>query len=253
MLLRRSFDFLFSRLGWEVGLFMAIILALFDAESPAIGNMMAPSGASGASNSGNWRQYLNFSSENEGDSAPEPSTARAPVREAIGRDLDQAGPSGAQQLPDSPANPAPEAPPVLFQQTIQVNNQIFTIPLEQTEINETIHRLPKEELKGIIGEDSIRHPINEFTAQQQANLMDLAILHFKLKKNLISEMKSLYPEHEWDFVPLIREKFFFGRQRDREYSCETLSKMLSDLQSKNKSASCAQKFRFEILNWNWKD
>ena len=93
MLLRRSFDFLFSRLGWEVGLFMAIILALFDAESPAIGNMMAPSGASGASNSGNWRQYLNFSSENEGDSAPEPSTARAPVREAIGRDLDQAGPS----------------------------------------------------------------------------------------------------------------------------------------------------------------
>lgn len=31
--------------------------------------------------SGNWRQYLNLSAENEGDSAPEPSTARAPVRE----------------------------------------------------------------------------------------------------------------------------------------------------------------------------
>lgn len=37
-------------------------------------NMMAPSGASGASSSGNWREYLNLSSDNEGDSAPKQAT-----------------------------------------------------------------------------------------------------------------------------------------------------------------------------------
>jgi len=31
-----------------------------------------------SSSSGNWRQYLNLSSDKEGDSAPDPSTARAP-------------------------------------------------------------------------------------------------------------------------------------------------------------------------------
>lgn len=45
--------------------------------------MMAPEGANcekvTSSSSGNWRQYLNLSSENEGDSAPEPSTAPAPA------------------------------------------------------------------------------------------------------------------------------------------------------------------------------
>lgn len=50
--------------------------------------MMAPEGANcdkevTSSSSGNWRQYLNFSSEKEGDCAPEPSTARTPAfREA---------------------------------------------------------------------------------------------------------------------------------------------------------------------------
>ena len=31
-----------------------------------------------SSSSGNWRQYLNLSSDKEGDFAPDPSTARAP-------------------------------------------------------------------------------------------------------------------------------------------------------------------------------
>jgi hypothetical protein len=79
LILRKGLSFFLQRVGWEVGLFLAIILALFDVESPAISNMMTPSGASGASSSGNWRQYLNFSSGNEGDSAPETSTAPAPA------------------------------------------------------------------------------------------------------------------------------------------------------------------------------
>ena len=76
MLLRRSFHFLFSRLGW--GLFFLIIYAALDPETG--GHMMAPSGANcekegSTSSSANFTQYLNLSSENEGDSAPEPSTA----------------------------------------------------------------------------------------------------------------------------------------------------------------------------------
>lgn len=65
-------------------------------------------------------------------------------------------------------------------------------------------------------------------------------------------MKSLYPEHEWDFVKLVRDKFFEGRQRDREASLEDLSKMLSALQDEQKSASCAQRLRSAITTWNWK-
>lgn len=65
-------------------------------------------------------------------------------------------------------------------------------------------------------------------------------------------MKSLYPEHEWDFVKLVRDKFFEGRQRDREASLEDLSKKLSALQDEQKSASCAQRLRSAITTWNWK-
>ncbi|KAL6957413.1 hypothetical protein U1Q18_044140 [Sarracenia purpurea var. burkii] len=66
--------------------------------------MMASSGASGASSSGNWRQYLNLSSENEGDSAPEPSTDRTPGH------LPQGGGAGA----------APAEQPVVPEQPVDV-------------------------------------------------------------------------------------------------------------------------------------
>lgn len=89
LILRKGLSFFLQRVGWEVGLFLAIILALFDVESPAISNMMTPSGASGASSSGNWRQYLNFSSGNEGDSAPEQSTSSTWSGSWIGRWFNQ--------------------------------------------------------------------------------------------------------------------------------------------------------------------
>jgi hypothetical protein len=84
-------------------------------------NMMAPSGASGASSSGNWREYLNLSSDNKGDSAPEQATPSAAWsgswiekwlnqevapneggHEATSRVMEQAGPS----------QPAPNIQPV---------------------------------------------------------------------------------------------------------------------------------------------
>ena len=87
MLLAKGIRFLFSRLGW-FGLLVEGLLVLGD-NSGGWCNMMAPSGGSGgdkevtSSNSGNWRQYLNLSDDKERDSAPEPSTARAPaLREA---------------------------------------------------------------------------------------------------------------------------------------------------------------------------
>nr|POE44795.1 hypothetical protein CFP56_79011 [Quercus suber] len=134
LILRKGLSFFLQRVGWEVGLFLAIILALFDVESPAISNMTAPSGASGASSSGNWRQFLNFSSGNEGDSAPEQSTSSTWSGPWIGRwfnqevapneggheatsqptgtgvmEQEQAGPSNAG-LAHSPAGSFPSAP-----------------------------------------------------------------------------------------------------------------------------------------------
>jgi hypothetical protein len=72
-----------------------------------------------------------------------------------------------------------------------------------------------------------------FTAEQQALLRDLAINHFSLKKKIIAKMKDLYPGDAWEFTQIIREKFFQGRQKDREYSLEDLQRMLSALNKGN--------------------
>lgn len=115
-----------------------------------------------------------------------------------------------------------------------------------------INRLPKEELKDVIREDSVRKPLNEFNAEQQAQLMDLAINHFSLKNEIIAKMQLLYPKDEWQFTKVIREAFFQGRQKDRESSLKDLQKMLFALREKGKNASCAQRLRFNISNRNWK-
>lgn len=116
-----------------------------------------------------------------------------------------------------------------------------------------INRLPKEELKDVIGEDSIRKPLNEFNAEQQAQLRDIAINHFSLKNEIIAKIKSLYPNDEWEFTKVIRDKFFQGRQKDRESSLEDLQRMLYALNEQGKSASCAKRLRYNISNWNWKE
>nr|YP_010833570.1 hypothetical protein QLP06_mgp043 [Jatropha curcas]WFG81196.1 hypothetical protein [Jatropha curcas] len=95
MLLTKSLHFLFSRLGWcGGGLVIAVVFSLLD---PELAKMMAPSGASGASSSEatsvdkgptrneasssgseSWKQYLNLSSDNEGNGSAAPSTDRTP-------------------------------------------------------------------------------------------------------------------------------------------------------------------------------
>lgn len=86
----RALSSFFLKMGFSGGLALAIsyILQAFAEATPFVA-YMAPSGAqcdgdkevTSSSSSGNWRQYLNLPSPKEGDSAPEPSTARAPVRE----------------------------------------------------------------------------------------------------------------------------------------------------------------------------
>jgi hypothetical protein len=130
LILRKGLSFFLQRVGWEVGRFLAIILALFDVESPTISNMMTPSGASGASSSGNWRQYLNFSSGNEGDSAPEQSTSSTWSGSWIGRWFNQevapnegghettSKPTGTGVMEQEQAGPSggePIIPPILPQ------------------------------------------------------------------------------------------------------------------------------------------
>lgn len=147
-----------------------------------------------------------------------------------------------------------ELPDILYEQRVLIqDSDFFNVELEQNEMASLINRLPKEELYDVIREDSIRKPLNEFNAEQQARLRDIAINHFSLKNEIIEKMKSLYPNDEWDLTKVIREKFFCGRQKDRESSLEDLKRMLAALNEEGKCASCAQRLKFNITNWNWKE
>ncbi|GKD32863.1 hypothetical protein Tco_1248372 [Tanacetum coccineum] len=133
-----------------------------------------------------------------------------------------------------------ELPPILYEQQIQIpGRNLINVELEKNEMASIINQLPKNELQGVLGEDSIRKPLNEFNAEQQGQLKDLAINHFAVKNEIIAQMKYLYPGDEWEFTKVIREKFFQGRQKGREFDLEHLQKMLSALKERGKSSSCA--------------
>ena len=147
-----------------------------------------------------------------------------------------------------------ELPPILYEQQIQIpGGNLINVELEKNEMASLIKQLPKKELKDVIGKDSILKPINEFNAEQQEQLRDLAINHFSVKNAIIAKMKSLYPEDEWEFTTVVREKFFQGRQKGRESYLGDLQRMLSALNEQGKSASCASRLRYNISNWNWKE
>lgn len=87
-----------------------------------------------------------------------------------------------------------QIPTICHEQQIRESEQILTtIHLNKTELTHTINSLPKEELEQIIGETSIRRPIGDFSPQQQAELREHAISHFRIKNEIIAEMRSLYP------------------------------------------------------------
>nr|GEX99261.1 hypothetical protein, mitochondrial [Tanacetum cinerariifolium] len=128
----------------------------------------------------------------------------------------------------------------LWRTKIQIpGRNLINVELEKNEMASIINQLPKNELQGIHREDSIRKPLNEFNAEQQGQLKDLAINHFAVKNEIIAQMKYLYPGDEWEFTKVIREKFFQGRQKGREFDLEHLQKMLSALKERGKSSSCA--------------
>lgn len=62
---------------------------------------------------------------------------------------------------------------------------------------------------------------------------------------------TLYLQLQLQSIPL-PDKFFEGRQKDREAPLEDLSKILSSLKEKGKSSSSAKRLRFAILYWKWK-
>ena len=105
----KSLRLLFSRLGFGGLCCIGVICALLDPENVSnfMGENFEKEGKftyASASGSGNWRQYINLSSDKEGDSAPEPSTDRTPGH------LPQGG--GA---PGQPAGERePEAPTIDF-------------------------------------------------------------------------------------------------------------------------------------------
>ncbi|GJV67740.1 hypothetical protein Tco_1483249 [Tanacetum coccineum] len=87
---------------------------------------------------------------------------------------------------------------------------LINVELKKNEMASIINQIPKNKLQGILGEDVIRKPLNEFNAEQQGQLKDLAINHFAVKNEIIAQMKYLYPGDEWEFTKVIQEKFFQG-------------------------------------------
>ena len=78
----RAISFALRGVGSSGGIALAILFFASLTAEDAPGHQMAHSGDGDrevtSSSSGNWRQYLNLSSDKEGDSSPDPSTARAP-------------------------------------------------------------------------------------------------------------------------------------------------------------------------------
>nr|GEW36779.1 hypothetical protein [Tanacetum cinerariifolium] len=83
-----------------------------------------------------------------------------------------------------------------------------------------------------------------YSMNNRFKFQDLAINHFAFKNEIIAQMKYLYPEDKWEFTKVIREKFFQGRQKGREFDLEHLQKMLSALKERGKSSSCAARMQF---------
>lgn len=78
-----------------------------------------------------------------------------------------------------------KTPKIFDEQVIILNDQVVTtIQLNQEELTHIMSSLPKEELKQIIGDNSIRQPIENFSPQQQEELRELAISHFRTIKFL---------------------------------------------------------------------
>ncbi|GJZ25519.1 hypothetical protein Tco_0569772 [Tanacetum coccineum] len=99
----------------------------------------------------------------------------------------------------------------LLQMHIQIpGKNLINVELKKNEMASIINQIPKNKLQGVLGEDAIRKPLKEFNAEQQGQLKDLAINHFAVKNEIISQMKYLYPGDEWEFTKVIQEKFFQG-------------------------------------------
>jgi len=184
MLLRRSFHFLFSRLGW--GLFFLIIYAALDPETG--GHMMAPSGAncekegtSSTSGSENFTQYLNLSSENEGDSAPEPSTASGRDKFIIPSPaISQSELLGA---PNPGEGASPEAGP-----SSQSPAAPYPYQPDQVIGGDSVDTIKRRLLSG--HEANLTYEVCEFARIRAEDL-------FEVKAEILGEMSRLDPEGPW--------------------------------------------------------
>lgn len=105
MLLGRGLHFLFHRLGWASGLFLATLFFILGNE-----NKMMMAGDSG-SDSSDWRKYLNLSSDKEGNAESESSTGHTPGHQpTVGQPIQTQPRAAWEALPHAPAEVAHPAP-----------------------------------------------------------------------------------------------------------------------------------------------
>jgi len=277
----KSLRLLFSRLGFGGLCCIGVICALLDPEN--VSNFMAPSGencekegTSSTSGSGNWRQYLNLSSE--GNSAPEPSTARTPAfREAAHEPSTSSTWSGSwiekwfevsssapnlgqrQQGEDAlfqPTDTQQEQPPVAGPS--EPRGDPAHVPVESPLL---LSLSEQEYLKlffleeGAAVEQQQQPEVQEALPQAPAPAEDPEAE--AIKHGIIVQMKELDPGDPWDpDNPLIRGKFFpggKGKKRIRPMTIQELRNIHDRLNRDGKKAYWAKELHRRIQNWEWQN
>lgn len=183
-----------------------------------------------SSSSGNWRQYLHFSSEKEGDCAPEPSTARTPAfREAAHEPSTSSTWSGSwikkwlevsssapnlgqrQQGEDAlfqPTDTQQEQPPVAGPSEPKgdpAHAPVESPPLLSLSEQEYLEQCFLEE--GAAVEQQQQPEVQEALPQAPVPAEDPEAI----KNIILMQMKELYPGDPWDpDNPLIRGRLFPG-------------------------------------------
>lgn len=102
---------------------------------------------------------------------------------------------------------------------------------KEEELKRIIQRLPKTELRDIIGKERISQ--ESFSAEERTALFNRASQHLEKKKGILDLISSMYPEKQWEDSRLIREKFFLTTG-ERELGLDKLNKIVNDLTTKEK-------------------
>lgn len=257
---------LFSRLGFGGLCCIGVICALLDPEN--VSHFMAPSGEKckkevKSSTSGNWGQYLNLSSDKEGD--PEPSTSSTWSGSWIEKWF---SPEVSSSAPND-QGPRQQGEGALFQPTDTHQEQPPAAGLSEPRRDlshvppgsppslslsdqEVLQQLFLEE--GAAVEQQEQPGVPEALPLAPAPAEDPELI----RTSIIKKMKQLYPHDQWNpDNPLIRGERIFaggkGKKNLRPMTVEELQYIFDRLERDGKKSYWAKELHRRIDTWTWQN